>query len=634
MTARIAVQEASLAEKARHVDTNGEPAIYSPSHDEPTDVYALDAGTISTLVENQGQVANHNTNNQSVGTSPDIVIPPAMPHLRSAGLYSRHTPLINSNSTTLESPNQGRTERASIVSNDASQNWRASEASPTRYVVDPGFIRVYGPEHDDDARNQAMLARKVPNLLDVSQPYLQQSFAETYFEYCYTWCPVLDKGTWEEELLQSPLLDNALALLGSHVKPPMIPHAGTESYYDRARRRFYDDEEPDLITSLKAVLLFYWWSPRPPSLVHRHSSWWWTSVVIRHAQQANWHRETEAELANPTPAVRTRRKIWWTAFARERLTAICQAKPCIIDPEDCNIPAPTLDDFPDLQDKTKAEVFIQWIKLCSIIGKTSKYLWTTSNSSSASFPVHVGKELIDWVRSLPPHLQLPIGSSHTTNYNRDVHLLHLPYLTLIIVLYLKRSSTQSLPQALPPATLAATCITRILKDVLVRSESRYLMAITCWYSGMAFIALLQASRNQSLKLGAEADLDVLDLTVKQLKTMWGTANMIESGFERLRASTGSQRSATDADSLGTGEVGRDGLPELQTGSDEAVMHDDIDWMNYFPFVTADTSAVAERILAQQSVDLFPFDDFGDNSMLQFQDLFEGIENWTDPKLFL
>lgn len=151
---------------------------------------------------------------------------------------------------------------------------------------------------------------------------------------------------------------------------------------------------------------------------------------------------------------------------------------------------------------------------------------------------------------------------------------------------------------------------------------------------MAFIALLQASRNQSLKLGAEADLDVLDLAVKQLKTMWATANMIENGFERLRASTNPQRNAADADGLANGEAGRDGSTELPTSTDEAVMNDDIDWMDYFPFVTADTSAVAERILAQQSVDLFPFDDFGDTSMLQFQDLFEGIESWTDPKLFM
>jgi hypothetical protein len=152
--------------------------------------------------------------------------------------------------------------------------------------------------------------RKQPDLLNLSQPDLQQSFAETYFEYCHPWCPILDRSTLTSDLAGSPLLENALALVGSHIQPPMVPHAGPASYYDCARRTFYDDEEPDLLTSLKAVSLFYWWSPRPPSRVHRHSSWWWTSVVIKHAQQAGWHRETDTDVSQ----LRMRRRIWWTAF--------------------------------------------------------------------------------------------------------------------------------------------------------------------------------------------------------------------------------------------------------------------------------------------------------------------------------
>lgn len=203
-----------------------------------------------------------------------------------------------------------------MLSGDISAGWRTSESGHSNlYLVDPGFLQVYGPENEDDARNQAISTRKEPNFLDISQPDLQQSFVETYFEYCYPWCPVLDRSTLSTDLAQSPLLDNALALVGSHVQPPMIPHAGPAAYYDRARRRFYDDEEADLITSLKAVSLFYWWSPRPPSLVHRHSSWWWTSVVIRHCQQAGLHREPKLDQSRQfevEPGLR--RRIWWTAF--------------------------------------------------------------------------------------------------------------------------------------------------------------------------------------------------------------------------------------------------------------------------------------------------------------------------------
>ena len=198
----------------------------------------------------------------------------------------------------------------------ASVNGISPSALSDRYTVDPGFLHVYGPENENDARVQALTSRKEPNLGNLSQPDLQQSFAETFFEYCYPWCPVLDKSSLSTDLAKSPLLDDALGLVGSHVQPPMIPHAGPSSYYDRARRKFYEDEEPDLMTSLRAVLLFYWWAPRPPSMVHRHSSWWWTSVVIRHCQQAGFDHESEPDYiyTNPTADMGLRRRIWWTAF--------------------------------------------------------------------------------------------------------------------------------------------------------------------------------------------------------------------------------------------------------------------------------------------------------------------------------
>ncbi|KAL6246286.1 hypothetical protein RBB50_006522 [Rhinocladiella similis] len=568
-----------------------------------------------------GLLAINNASNPSTENETDIEVPPSLTHSSNAQIYQARSSIAGFGQPAIESPTQRHAERESVVSNNASQDWRASETGSVRHLVDTGYLQVYGPENDNDARSQAVSAKKQPDFLDVSQPDLQQSFAETYSEYCYPWCPVLDRATLFSDLARSPLLDNALALVGSHIQPPMIPHAGPGSYYDRARRRFYDDEEPDLLTSLIAVSLFYWWSPRPPSVVHRHSSWWWTSVVIKHAQQAGWHRESEGR---PSNEVRLRRRIWWTAFARERLTAICQGKPCVIDVEDCNIPEPTLDDFPELQDKTDAEIFIHWVRLCAIIGRVAKYLSRSSNCSPASFPSHLAHELIDWIRSLPPHLKLPIGMGHTTNFNRHVHQLHLPYLTIIIVLYLKRNSSQSMPQALPPAIMAATCLARILKDILIRSGTRGLMGITCWYCGMGFIPLLQAARTEHLRAGADADLDILTLAVKQLKNMWATANVFEQGFARLRQSFRAQAPIESSDQPNP----------LPTDVEEDLLHGGIDWIEYFPFVTTQTSPVAGKLLAQKSVDLFLFPDLDDSSMLHFQDLFEGLDSWTDPKLFM
>jgi transcription factor-like protein len=183
--------------------------------------------------------------------------------------------------------------------------------------VDTGFLQVFGPENLHDAEKQAMQAclEQRPGFPSPQQQDLQESFIDTYWEYCYTWCPVLDRETLPDEMARSPLLSNALATAASHIQPPLLPHEGPAEFYKKAKALFYDDEELDGLTSLKAIALFYWWAPRPPTLVHRHSSWWWTSVIIRHAQQMNIHREpSPSQTALSSHDLSLRRKIWWTAF--------------------------------------------------------------------------------------------------------------------------------------------------------------------------------------------------------------------------------------------------------------------------------------------------------------------------------
>ena len=199
-----------------------------------------------------------------------------------------------------------------------------TDTTPTQLGdVDTGFLQVYGPENQFDAENQALVAQLEHKYGSDLNPDLQHIFLETYFEYCYTWCPVLERATLLDEIARSPLLANALALASSHVQPPLLPHDGPEAYYKRARTIFYEDEEADSMMSLKAICLFYWWAPQSPSRVHKHSSWWWTSVIIRHAQQMNIHRE-------PAPGdpyriqldLSLRRRIWWTAYVSDFLSLI------------------------------------------------------------------------------------------------------------------------------------------------------------------------------------------------------------------------------------------------------------------------------------------------------------------------
>jgi hypothetical protein len=305
-------------------------------------------------------------------------------------------------------------------------------------------------------------------------------------------------------------------------------------------------------------------------------------------------------------------------------------------------------DDPRLQ--RKGEIFIHWVSLCAIIGRVAKAL----SRPGAAFPKSLRQELVDWIRGLPEHLQLPIRGSKTEGgaFDRDVHQLHLPYLTTIIVLHLRRSA-HDLPQALPPAILAAACIARILRDILSRGNARFLMAITCWYSGTAFTALLQASRIPALAKDANDGLDVLTNAVEQLERMWGSAKVIRKGFGRLRNGTASAQGQLSTANVAvpandnpitSNTLDLDGFNILDNAAtvmgNGTVLDEtrDFDWTTLFPFVTPETGGIAKALLQGGEPGMatrFPSPEgvlFQDAFMLDYQGLLEPF-NQVDSFVF-
>lgn len=316
--------------------------------------------------------------------------------------------------------------------------------------------------------------------------------------------------------------------------------------------------------------------------------------------------------------------------ARERLTAICQGKPCIIRPEDCSIKEVSLDDFPPDADRSKAEIFIYWVRLCSIIGKVAKYLAESSWSVRISQPTRPGIELVAWVNSLPPHMRLPIDGERTTNFNRNVHQLYLPYLAVIIVLHLKRSD-ESLPIASSTAILAATCIARIYKDMLIRGGTRFLMPISCWYCATAFMTLSYASKRADLRPLVEEELDVLYATIKELQKMWGTASIFEQGFQRLRSNLRSREA--DPPRADTNADANPGIQPVQ--STEGITEEsEMNWSDRFPFATPETSPLARVLFGEQNGVLDLFTDLSDDFMgLAYPELLQSFD-MVDPSIGL
>lgn len=277
------------------------------------------------------------------------------------------------------------------------------------------------------------------------------------------------------------------------------------------------------------------------------------------------------------------------------------------------------------------------MRLSAIIGRIAKVL-LKSNDNSAPLPNELREELVTWVHSLPSRLRLHIDTPRTESFDRDVHQLHLFYLTTIIILHLKRSGGQ-LPQALPPAILAASCTARILRDILARGNSRFLMAITCWHVGTAFIALLQACRIQHLSKFANEDLDILAIAARELQKMWASANVVAQGFDRLRKSDSAsnlcrpnvQLDGMTMSSQPNGFVHRDSASNgINTDEDEM-----FDWMRFFPFVSKSTNGIAESLVTGREQGTatrgFPSPNnelFHDTLLAQYQDLFDPFTDYA------
>jgi len=181
------------------------------------------------------------------------------------------------------------------------------------------------------------------------------------------------------------------------------------------------------------------------------------------------------------------------------------------------------------------------------------------------------------------------------------------------------------------------------------------MAITCWYIGTAFIALLQACRIQHLSKYANDDLDILAHTVKQLQNMWASANVIAQGFDRLRQPTTAlptanpARPGSSATHLSPIASAHDHFSAIAqppmssridpglTGNSPNILPDDCDfnWVRFFPFVSKSTNEIAENLVSGKEHGTatrgFPSPNnelFHDILLAQYQDLFDPFTGYT------
>ncbi|KAI5303731.1 hypothetical protein KEM55_000387, partial [Ascosphaera atra] len=358
-----------------------------------------------------------------------------------------------------------------------------------------------------------------------------------------------------------------------------------------------------------------------PGRVCLDTVWWTTGTAIRVAQQIGLHREgtpgmgfdavtgerRESILLPPASATAVdyhrakrlrgssdvgssqhqrrqhvsalespglKRRIWWTLYARERYTALCEGKPCIIDLADCDVREPTPADFPETVDYLKVQTWLAWVRLSGIVGRIARFRARACREREVRFPGNLARELIDWVRGLPEGLALHVsgerniagaaagagaegsvaatqpntpggdaqmgntGSATTSGtpgaaatlaptFNRDTHQLYLPYLSAITLLYLTPSS-QPLAKSYTTAILSAACVARIFEDYLARRSVRFLQGLAGWHIAIAIIALLHGRRIRQLTEQCDRNIALLRIALKEIGRSWPSARLFAS----------------------------------------------------------------------------------------------------------
>lgn len=189
--------------------------------------------------------------------------------------------------------------------------------------VHPEVAVAYGQSHYSPAISNGVTpgdsdgARPTKVLIPTEIHHmLRRTYFETYLEYVYTWCPLLDQELLKDhpEFASSILLNHSIAVVGTNLKPPLVQYEPSFEHYQMARHGFYTRKESNPLITICAIMLFHYWDMTAMNTGNNtDTDWWWLGNAIRLAQEEGLHREGRpSDLSVPFQSLK--RRIWWTLF--------------------------------------------------------------------------------------------------------------------------------------------------------------------------------------------------------------------------------------------------------------------------------------------------------------------------------
>ncbi|RVX71652.1 hypothetical protein B0A52_03836 [Exophiala mesophila] len=366
----------------------------------------------------------------------------------------------------VEESNQPQDESPSAVSiTSVTSSFDGGYMERSAYIAPENLRAEDGSDFNYAVPAPSEVAQQIANLQNAFKypsRAIRDSLFENFWTHCYHWDPIVDRsrviGVESEKV--SPLLLQTIFLAGSRMAPLSQSRlfAVPQEYYTRAKTLFWLDYEKDP----------------------------------------------------------------WDLLARDCLISVAHGRPQATYLEDCDLPRPTLEDFPGNQ--MAGMFFIAYVDLSLLMGRFARH--EVRKVSSRDSVTAIEDCLFRWAKNLPEQLHL----SYSTAYNRQSRQLNILYLTTIILLYRSRTPDDPFPTA---AVLAASTIAGIFEDFLARDEIRFLGPCFSFHLLAASITLLSCYKYPDLWALAHDQLKILTQAQEEMKDRWASALGSISSFDRM-----------------------------------------------------------------------------------------------------
>lgn len=380
---------------------------------------------------------------------------------------------------------------------------------------------------------------------------VRDSLVDSYFERINPYFPVVDESQFRRQYVDNTnppglLLFQSVLLAGAHVSdhPKVVQARPTvrNALFRRAKALFEMRHENDRLHLVQSALLFTWHLENADTA--SCNSHYWAGVACRIAFGIGMHRDLTDSgprvILMPLNDRRIYRRVWWTIFQVEILTALEYGRPSMIDPDEIDQPPLDIDDFTEenglVNDRLRLDYSQRNIDLCRMILQVLKV-----NSPGIRTKAEVVQSIMKSLDySLASWMRLPLESNDFASLQ-----LHIHYHSILLHLHRNNSKDSSATQCSPANVSVEICnqsanaIITILETIISNdmiSQCYFTCVTAVTAAAIYFSRMVGNALDQGSKLLANighSQLERLLQLSKQLGKYWANGEAVYKLFQSL-----------------------------------------------------------------------------------------------------